>query len=273
MKKSFSFLITSIILSCTLLACQQGSSFPVDNSESDQLGQYKLEESSIDNTNQVDFEETEETYTDDTALVDSPSMVSRIFSFSSIRTMKEDMLLNEKSSDNIYGQSKLTPSSLRELKGLDASYSESWVEWAGADDYFIYYTNASTYLAFMPFESNELLMKAMNERLMYDGTYEELAANQNIKNISKTSLPTDIGSAYECIFSTETIIDSKLRYYEYTDEESGILYILSQKISPEGTLRRMALFVFDGERSFMCSGTSSDISIHSAMKLHSEIVE
>ena len=55
MKKSFSFLITSIILSCTLLACQQDSSFPVDNSESDQSGQYKHEESSIDNTNQVDL--------------------------------------------------------------------------------------------------------------------------------------------------------------------------------------------------------------------------
>ena len=45
MKKSFSFLIITIILSSTLLACQQGHSFPGDNSESDQSGQYELEES------------------------------------------------------------------------------------------------------------------------------------------------------------------------------------------------------------------------------------
>ena len=125
----------------------------------------------------------------------------------------------------------------------------------------------------MPLGSEDLLRQAMNERLADNGTYEELSRNPLIISIQKNEIPTSLGSSYECIYSNSSITDSKLRYHDYTDNESGIQYILSESFSPTGELRSMALFVFDGENSFMCSGTSPDISMQAAIELRSQIVE
>lgn len=183
--------------------------------------------------------------------------------FDSIRSMKEELEKNSQA-NNI---------SFYELHGLQSAYSESWVEWAGGTDYFIYYTNADKVVAFMPFESESDLTTEKDDWLSNHGTYESLLANELIHDVVKTEIPTDYGISYECTYNTRVMTGLKIRYYEYQDSITGRTYILSVDLSPDGVSESFMLFVFDKDKSFMCSGTASDISLEVVDELYSVTVE
>lgn len=182
--------------------------------------------------------------------------------FDSIRSMKEEL---EKSSqaDNL---------SFYELHGLQSAYSESWVEWVRGTDYYIYYTNTDKVVAFMPFESENELTTEKDDWLSNHGNYESLLTNELVHNVVKTDIPTDFGISYECTYNTRVMTGLKTRYYEYQDSITGRTYILSIDLYPDGFSESFMLFVFDKDKSFMCSGTSSDISIDAATELCSVTV-
>lgn len=215
-------------------------------------------ESSIDETTQ-------------TASVSTPVDYSNTQTFDSIREMK--LSLADTSTDlSLTENTDINSLIWRELTGLDSEYSEDFVEWSGGGSYFIYYTNGEYVTAFMPFSTEAELSDAMNSWLSVDGTYESLSANERISDIVKNDIDTELGTMYECTYNTDKVEGLKTRYHEYTDE-GGRTYILSQSFMSDGSLSSNALFVFDGEASFMCSGNDPSFTMNSALSLISAAIE
>jgi len=221
------------------------------------------------NTEQpIDSEDNiEETFTtSDESVADKPDYLAYTTDtrvFDNIRAMKKEL---EQDSPSY-------TLSFYELQGLPDTYTESWVEWAGKKDYFIYYTDADKVTVFMPFESESGLSAMKEDLLSNHGTYEYLLSNELIHDVVKTELPTDSGVAYECTYSTHIKTGLKIRYYEYQDSLTGRKYILSVDVSPDGMTDSFSLFVFDNNKSFMCSGTDSNVSLDVALELYSVVVE
>ena len=124
----------------------------------------------------------------------------------------------------------------------------------------------------MPFSTEAELSDAMNSWLSVDGTYESISANERIFDVVKTDIDTELGTMYECIYSTDKVEGLKTRYHEYTDE-GGRTYILSQSYMSDGSLSSNALFVFDGAASFMCSGNDPSFTMNSTLSLISAVIE
>ena len=182
-------------------------------------------------------------------------------SFTSVRSMLEELKDEEDSAFDL--------ESLRELHGLGDGYSESWIEWAGGPEYCVYYTNETFAIAFMPFTTEEALRASMDAQLSASGTYENLEANPRVTNLRKSPLETELGTAYECAYDTSVSSGFRLRYYEYTSP-SGVTYIMSQGLNPDGSARHNDLFVFDGKSSFSCGTTDPELTFPTALGLTSE---
>ncbi len=190
--------------------------------------------------------------------------------FENIRTMKEeiDEKRNNETQSSIYTLSSINTSDLKELKGLNTDYIESWVEWSGDDTYVIYYTTTDSVIAFIPFSSEDLLQEEMENWLLSDGTYENLLANNLVTDVEFANLPTTTGTSYQCTYNTNRVTGLILRYHTYTNPESNITYILSETLSPDNQLQSKSLFVFAGDKSFMCNGNDVSLTITTACDLY-----
>ena len=182
-------------------------------------------------------------------------------SFTSVRSMLEALKNDPDSAFDL--------ELLRELHGLGDGYSESWIEWAGGPEYCVYYTNETFAAAFMPFTTEETLRSSMDAQLSASGTYENLEANPRVTNLCKSPLETEFGTAYECAYDTSVSSGFRLRYYEYT-APSGVTYIMSQGLNPDGSVRHNDLFVFDGKNSFSCGTADPELTFQVALGLTSE---
>lgn len=195
--------------------------------------------------------------------------------FENIRTMKEE-IDNKRNNDpqsSLQTLSSIDTSDLKELKGLNTDYIESWVELSVDDTYVIYYTSMDSVIAFIPFSSEDLLLEEMENWLLSDGTYENLLANHLVTNVDFTELPTTTGTSYQCIYNTSRVTGLILRYHTYTNPETNITYVLSETFSPDNQLQSNSLFVFDGNNSFMCNGNDVSLTISTACDLYSSIVK
>lgn len=161
-----------------------------------------------------------------------------------------------------------------ELSGLPDGYEDKSIEFSSVDNYMVYYSDGACTIAFMPCYSEDRLTDVMQGWLRSSGTYEYLLSNELVSNVRRTDIEASPWTAYECLHDTSIKCDLKLRYYEFTDEESGVTYILSENFDNDGSYRSGQLFVFDGESSFACGSTDDGIMTHeTAFGFSAEIVE
>ncbi len=269
-------LVFSIIIVISLSGCSQNI---VDNN----LVDNSVDTNDTDDISLVDppqtapITETTETIETASSLLPDQSCQPTTRTFDSIRTMKEEIEKRNgdppSSPDALSG---IDTSDLKELKGLDADYAESWVELNNDDEYVkyvIYYTTADSVLAFIPFSSEDLLRKEMEYWLLPGGTYENLLTNHLVTDVEFAELPAAAGTSYQCTYNTSRATGLILRYHTYTDPESNSTYILSETFSPDNRLQSSLLFVFAGDRSFMCSGNDANLTISAARDLYSSNVQ
>lgn len=255
-------LVLLVIMVITLFACSQNQ---MDNNASDN-DPFEASPQTASMHKQSETGETESS---------PPIIRTSILTFASIRTMKDeiDENRNRDPQSSLYSLSNINTSDLKELKGLNTNYAESWVEWSGDKKYVIYYTSADSVLAFTPFASEKMLREEMDNWLLSDGTYENLLANRLVTNVEYAALPSATGISYQCIYNTNIVAGLILRYHTYTDPTTNISYILSETFSPDDQLQTKSLFVFDGDSSFMCTGNDDGLTINTALSFSSSIVE
>ncbi len=266
--------VISIIIVISLSACSQNI---VDNNIVDNnVDTAVIDDISLEDPSQIapigDDPETGETASS------PPIHQSTIQTFNNIRTMKEE--IDKKRNDDLQPSfntgNSIDTSDLKELKGLDADYVESWVELNNDDEYVkyvIYYTTADSVLAFIPFSSEDLLRKEMEYWLLPGGTYENLLANHLVTDVEFAELPAEVGTSYQCTYNTSRATGLILRYHTYTDPETNSTYILSETFSPNNQLQSYSLFVFAGDKSFMCNGNDAKLTILTACNLYSSNVQ
>lgn len=196
----------------------------------------------------------------------TPLYESSTQTFDSIRSMKETI---ENNSASLYVVQSDNSPLFYELTGLPSDYVESSVEWTGGSDYFIYYSNDSSSIAYMPFTSEEELQAVLDENLKNSGTYENLLNNTLVNNVIKTDISTSIGSMYECTYNTNKVTGLKLNYHEYTDSASNTTYIISKTYNQNESILNSKLFIFKDSSSFLCIGSETDITMTTALNLTS----
>ena len=165
----------------------------------------------------------------------------------------------------------------RELSGLEDEYKEAWVEWGGGNNYMVYYLpngdlQSTELYYFHAFSTEEELEKEM-EWFLNNETYETLLSNEKISNLVKIPLETPYGSGYECTYDTTSKTGLRIQYFEYTDENTGIRYVLSNDYNDDGTLFDSQVFVFDDENSFYAGTGVTELSIEFALTLKSVPLE
>ncbi len=208
--------------------------------------------------------------------------IEDVESFETFDAFVERLCALENENSSQIGEVKLSDM-IRDIKGFECLDEEPWIQWNGGLDYSVSYTRyGDNYpwdrldfwsITFMPFYSVadfESWRAEMSSAV--PTSYEALLKHEEVHDVIKMPLETEIGTAYECTYSRNGADGLKLQYFEYTDPSNNMTYMLSRYFETDGTIMDHELYVLNGENPWYIYTDDPNLTISVATKLSSVLV-